>query len=185
MESESPKPIGGVRWTYSGPGIAEWCLSFCAAALGVATMQNFSLMDTPQTAESYYSREPGVTALQGGGMVVCGLIVLLTLAWLITQKKESPLVGGLLGCCALGIIVVWTELLRAPRTQEDHVYILTQLPYRPIGLMGLAGAQVFASYILFKLPAGHLKPIPAFLLRAGFCVCAWFLQSSAWQAVAR
>lgn len=121
--------------------------------------------------------------LQWAGLAVCAAIVLLVFGWVISQRKESPALPALAACCVLGIVLVWIELVRAPR--DTGAYILTQLPFRPIGAFGLAGAQVFACYLLFKLPDGRLPHWAAFLLKAGYCLCAWFLQSAIWEFLSR
>jgi hypothetical protein len=154
-------------------------------ALIADTLTNLSQMESPQTAPYYYAKTSGVVALQNAQIGVCVLILLLVLGWIISQRNESPLQPVILAVSGLGCGLVWAELLIAKASQPNQLFVLSDLPYHPVGSWGILGAQVFLSYMVVKLPDGRLNWWAGLLLKLGFILGVWMIQLSLWSALWR
>ncbi|MCW5936831.1 MAG: hypothetical protein KIT11_05955 [Fimbriimonadaceae bacterium] len=167
-----------------GPGWQEWLLSLsCTLLIGYEQLVRRE-METPQTAERYYSLEAGVTTLHFLGQAVALACTAATLLWIILANKRvfQTTIFALAG---IGIILCWIEVLRAIGTQPNSVYILTELPYRPLNNMGIVGAQVFGTYLILR---GRDLPGPVWrslLTKMGLAACLFLFQLIAWELLSR
>lgn len=178
-------PAARWRFAYAGPGVTEWLLGGLCTAMIADCMANLSQMDVPQTAPFYYSQTPGVIGMQLTSIGLNVLVLVLLIAWIITQKNESPLKGFVMGLSAMGSGLIWTELMIARGTQPNATYVLSGLPYHPVSSWGLLGAQAYITYLIFQLPDGRLNWWMGALLKAAFAACAWLVQISVWDVLWR
>ena len=181
-------PSGGgtipEQWTYSGPGWVEWAFSFAVTVLTAGSINARREMSDIMSAARYYSQVDGVILLHNLAFVVNTLFLLTVAAWIFLSRRQVPFSWVPQVLAVLGACLAWTEIVIARGTQPNSTYILESLPYRPINNMGLLGAQVFLMYLIFKSRSGELKPWPAFLIKAAFCLCLWLLQLGAWEILA-
>lgn len=142
-------------------------------------------MDSPMTAASYYAKAPGMAFLQYANMGISFAFMALVLAWIITRKNQFPLAWLMMAISALGFGLIWMELFMALKTDPNQVYRLTELPFKPIAGGGIIGAQIFLTYLIFKLPDGQLKVWQSLILKAAFSIGAWALQTGLWDMISR
>ena len=142
-------------------------------------------MDSPMTAASYYAKAPGMAFLQYANMGISFAFMALVLAWIITRKNQFSLSWALLALSALGLGLIWMELAMTLRSEPNQVYRLNELPFKPIAGGGLIGAQIFLTYLIFRLPDGQLKAWQSLILKAAFSIGAWMLQTSIWEMISK
>jgi hypothetical protein len=139
--------------------------------------------DRLQSAVSYYFDSPWVPQIHTLALVVDGLLIGLALLWLVTPLKRLGQVGMPI-VAAAGLVLCWAEVLYAQRLQEGAVYVLLQMPFRPVNNVGVIGAQVFGTYLILRSPSGRLVGWRAWLVKAGLALGFWFFQAAVWQMVA-
>lgn len=166
--------------SFEGPGWQEWALSFvCTLLVGYGAFVGREMAD-PQAAERYYSQLPGVQAFQIGGLAVSLGVLVSTLAWIVL-RRSAWLMGVVRVLAVAGILLAWGEIVRASNSQPDPVFVLNQLPFRPVNNMGVVGAQAFASYLILRGPSGSGSPWAWLLAKAGLSVCVWMFQLVVWD----
>lgn len=169
------------NFEYNGPGLLDWLTSFGATILIALEINARGARDMVQSGVSYYFIEPGIESIHTISVSLNILFLVCAGLWIIGKFKK-PAQWTMIGIAAVAVVLCWAELLYSLRLIEGAVYTLPELPWRPINNLGIVGAQVFGSYLIFKLPQTSLKAMPAFLVKAGLCVCLWFAQAVAWQA---
>lgn len=65
---------------------------------------------------------------------------------------------------------------------RDPRFLLEGLPFQPLNNLGVIGATVFASYLVFKMPPGRLRPLVATAIKASFVVGTYILQLVAYES---
>lgn len=177
---------GGVmswRLAYRGPGWQEWALSVFCTGLTSYQIQNYRSAGDPQTSLRYYMETPGVLAMQAMATAINIAVLATTLAWILFGDKRRIFARLTPLLAAGGFVLAWTELTKAVALLPSPVFTLTELPLRPIGNMGLVGAQVFLTYLLLRLPNGRLPANRAVLLKLAFAAGALIVQVMAWDGV--
>ncbi len=186
MTSEpSGDPISSFRWAYAGPGLIEWLISAACALMIGSSMRNLGEMELPMTAASYYGKAPGMALLQYINLGLCFAYLLLVLAWIVTKKSSFPLTWLMMSLCGLGFGLIWMELFMAIGKDGSQVYRLIELPYKPVAGGGIMGAQIFITYLIFKLPDGQLKTWQSALLKLALSVGAWMIQTGMWDMISK
>lgn len=165
------------------PGVPEWLFGLACTFLVAAETQSQGERQRPQSAASYYFDAPIVGQLHWAGMVLCGLVVLAVLVWLATPLKKQARFA--LVCLAIaGFLLAWGEVFYALQAQEGSIYILSDLPFRPVNNLGVIGAQVFGTYLILKSPAGRLVGWKAWAVRVGLAIGLWYFQFFVWMMAA-
>lgn len=186
MTSEpSGDPISNFKWAYAGPGLIEWLISAACTLMIGSSMRSLGEMSLPMTAASYYSKAPGMALLQYTNLAISGLFIFMTLAWIVTKKDKFPLNWLMMALCGLGFGLIWMELVMALVKDGRQVYVLTDLPYKPIAGGGIMGAQIFLTYLIFKLPDGQLKKWQSVALKLALSLGAWLLQTGVWDMISK
>ena len=111
--------------------------------------------------------------------------LVLTLFWIVFPVTGKGVKVALLFAAFIGLALCWAEIIWAANLRTGPIFSLRDLPFRPVGNSGLIGAQVFASYMLLKLPSGKIPAWSAVLLKLGLALCFWFLQFLVWDGVKR
>jgi len=153
------------KGSYSGPGWPEWLLCVAATTLIALGILTFRSAADPQTADRYYFEQGWVTPLHATAIVLDVAILVATAIGIFLSRRRVKTESLLAALAYIGILLAWSEILIAVRSQPTELYRLTQLPYRPMNNSGLLGAQVFASYLVFKLPPGRLGGWSNFWIR--------------------
>lgn len=157
----------GAKGEYHGPGWPEWLLGLAATALG-ATQISHLLASVPlQSAESYYLKRGGVVPLHIGSAIVDLLAVFAVAGWIFAWKRSRLWSLMLSAVCFVGTVLVWLELYLATGREVFQVYILPDLPFRPVGNMGLLGATVYLGYLTMRMPTGSMKLAVGVLVKLG------------------
>ena len=107
-------------------------------------------------------------------------LLALELVWITTRFKRFA-GRTMVAVAAVGFLLCWWEIVFALRAEAGAVYVLTDLPFRPVNNLGMFGAQVFGSYLILKTPSGGLKPMAGVAVKVGLAVCLWVFQSVVWQ----
>ena len=168
------------RSEYCGPGWQDWLASVGATLLIAAEIRTQAARDTLQSSASYYFQTEGVQLMHSAALLIDGSLLALAVVWVATRYKtfaERTMVAA----AAAGFVLCWWEIVFAFRAQAGAVYVLTDLPFRPVNNLGIVGAQVFGSYLILKTPSGRLKPAAAVAVKVGLAVCLWVFQSVVWQ----
>ena len=169
------------KFEYKGPGWVDWLASFGASFLIALEVNSRGARDLVQSGVSYYFREPWVANIHTLSVSLNIAFIACAAVWLVSRfKKPTERAMTVIAC--LSLVLIWTEMALALKAVEGAVYTLPELPFRPINNLGIAGSQVFGSYLIFKLPVANLKPLSVNLLKAGLCVCLWLLQAILWQS---
>jgi len=160
-------------------------LSLAATTLIGLEILNFRNAADPQTADRYYFEQSWVPWLHYGAIAINVAVVGATMVGVFLSRRTirtEPLVGIL---AYLGVLLAWSEIMLALRSQPTELYRLVDLPYRPMNNFGLLGAQIFVTYLVFKLPAGRLGAWQVFLLRTSLAIGAFLAQLLVYELVAR
>lgn len=173
------------QWTYVGPGWREWLFSFAVTALtGNSIMASVNMTEL-LSAERFYAREPGIGFLHTAAYAVNILILALIALWVFLSRRQVSFGWVIMALAAAGAGLCWIEVGLALKTQPNPIYVLRELPFRPINNLGLGGAQVFLTYLVFKIPEGGLRMWPALVIKAALALCVWLLQLAVWEMVLR
>ena len=170
------------EWDYDEPGAADWIFALCCTVLLVSEIKMLVATAQIQTAHSYYFATPGVLVYHRAAMALDGLVLLSMFLWLVTRWKSAVSVVPVIAS-GVGASVCWIELVRALDVQRNALFQLQDLPRSPMNNMGLLGAQIFMTYLVFRVPLGGLRGTPAVLIRVAMAVCLWIIQSVAWDMV--
>ncbi len=169
---------------YDGPGWQDWLFAFvCTLLIGYEVFVARGA-EQQQSALSYYVEVPGVRLLQTAGLTVTSAVVGLTLLWILFGRR-TVVERALVGLALTGIALCWIEAVRALATQPNPVFVLSELPFRPVNNMGLVGSQVFATYLLLKAPDSRMSPGRSLAVKAGLAVCVWLVQWLVWDSLTR
>ena len=164
------------------PGLAEWLVAFASTALIAVEVQGRGDLMRLQSSSAYYFDSPWVKQIHLGALVIDGLMIGLVAIWFLSRLRGWPL--RLLPIVAgLGFLLCWGELLYALRLQEGAIYVLMDLPFRPVNNGGVIGAQVFGTYLILRIPNEKLKGWRVWLVGAGLSLALWFFQVVLWQIV--
>jgi hypothetical protein len=167
---------------YRGPGGPDWMVAVACSMLIAAEVQTQSARQLVQSGAAYYFDSPWVPQIHTLALVVDGLVIALVMLWMVFQLKRFAQVA-IVGVAALGLALCWFEVLYALRLQEGTVYVLGNLPFQPVNNVGVAGAQVFGSYLILKTPSGKVQGWRAWAVKLALAVAFWFFQSMVWQMV--
>ena len=165
---------------YDGPGWQDWLASVSASLLIAAEIRTQGARDALQSSASYYFQTDGVQLMHSAALVIDGSLLALAVVWVATRYKtfaERTMVAA----AVAGFVLCWWEIVFAYRAQAGAVYVLIDLPFRPVNNLGMIGAQIFGSYLILKTPSGRMKPVPAVVVKVGLAVCLWVFQSVVWQ----
>lgn len=179
---------GGIipeQWTYIGPGWVEWAFSFAVTALTAGSLNVRLSMGEVMSASRYYSQVEGVMLLHNLALVVNALFLVTIATWIFLSRRQVPFGWVPQALAVIGAALAWTELMIARGTQPNSVYLLESLPIRPINNLGIIGAQVFLTYLIFKSPSGSLKTWPSLVVKSALALCLWLFQLCAWDILAR
>ena len=168
------------RFDYGGPGWHDWLVSVSATFLIAAEIRTQAARDVMQSSASYYFRNEGVQFMHNLALLIDGSLLVLAVVWVVSRYKTFAQ-RTMVAVAAAGFVLCWWEILSALRSQAGAVYVLTDLPFRPVNNLGIFGAQVFGSYLILKTPSGRMKPVPAVAVKVGLAVCLWVFQSVVWQ----
>jgi hypothetical protein len=171
------------QWTYVGPGGREWAFSFAVTALTANSLMASVNMQELLSAERFYSAVPWVGTIHTAAYVVNVAILALVALWVFLSKRQVSFGWVIMALSVIGAILCWAEIGVALRTQPNPVFVLRELPFRPINNLGLAGAQVFLTYLVFKIPDGGMRTWPALVVKASLALCLWLLQLAIWEVV--
>lgn len=170
------------NYKYDGPGWQDWLLSFASSVLIAAEIKTQAGRETLQSTASYYFAEPNVPLFHQAALIIDIAILAFVALWIVSPwKKASQTV--LITLAGAGIGVCWSEAINAAQLQTDSVYVLSGLPFFPLNNIGIVGAQLFGTYLLFKIPTRGLKKIAEILIKVALAFCFWFAQTFAWQLV--
>ena len=139
----------------------------------------------PQSAESYYFAYPQVQTFHTLDIAANISFLVLTLFWIVFPVTGKGVKVALLFAAFIGLALCWAEIIWAANLRTGPIFSLRDLPFRPVGNSGIIGAQVFASYMLLKLPSGKIPVWSAVVLKLGLALCFWFLQFLVWDGVKR
>ncbi|MBS1723033.1 MAG: hypothetical protein JSS66_08785 [Armatimonadetes bacterium] len=139
----------------------------------------------PQTAEAYYFSSGRATVYHGLAIAVDLAVLVLTLAWITLPALGKWLRPSLIVLALAGLFLCWSELAWAAHPASHRVFLLRELPFRPLANYGLGGALVFGSYLVFSLPSGRLSTLQQTMVKTGLAVCLLSLQLIAWDGIAR
>lgn len=168
------------RSDYHGPGWQDWLVSAGGTFLIAAEFRTQGARDTLQSAASYYFEQGGVQLMHSAALAIDGSLLVLAVVWITTRHKAAAQ-RAMVVIAAAGFALCWWEIIFALQSQADAVYVLTDLPFRPVNNLGVIGAQIFGSYLILKTPSGRLKPVPAVAVKVGLAVCLWLFQSVVWR----
>ena len=171
-----------LRGAYSGPRLAEWILAFACTVLLGSNLQNRLGTEGVQTADRYYFLSPQVQVLQVAGCLVDVAVILGCVAWLVWPKRARIWEMVLLVVVALGAPIAWLELVHALSTQPNGVYVLGELPYRPINNVGIVGSTVFLLYVVAAQRFGRTLRADV-MVKAGIGIAVALLQLWAFSAL--
>lgn len=167
------------------PGLAEWLLSL--AAMGLVAHQMLVLL-TPhasQTAIRYYLRTPGTAAWHGLAALVDALVPVMVLWWLLRGRQAARVGLGLLLVSLAAILIGWIELVRLSQPSPRSIYVLTDLPFRPVVNAGVLGAQAYLTYLIAKTPNAFPVAWASWLVKGLLAAAAFFAQMAIWDMLSR
>ena len=165
-----------------GPGAADWLVAMCSTLLIAMEIQTQGARQLLQSAAVYYFDEPWIVQIHAAAIALDCAIVALCAAWFVTRFKKVT-EAGMVALACVGLALCWAELVYALRLQEGAVYVLRDLPVRPVNNVGVVGAQVFGSYLLLKSPIVRLSGWREWLVKGGLAAAFWFFQAIVWQAI--
>ncbi|MCU0315231.1 MAG: hypothetical protein MUC92_01420 [Fimbriimonadaceae bacterium] len=166
---------------YSGPKWPEWVLSLAVCFLIASLLQTRRQSEYGQTAQRYYFETPGIPILHTIALTLNLILLVSIFLWVVKPVFErfiSPLVSFL---AFGGILLAWYEVIRATATQPNPIYILQELPYRPVNNLGILGASIFCGYLLFRMPYGFVEVWRSNLIRIGLAVGLFLCQTIAYE----
>lgn len=166
-----------------GLGWREVVLSLASSFLLATGALIGRTSDLPQTAEAYYSLAPAVRWFRTGAAGLDIAVLVTTLAGILMPRFSRSAVNILLTLALIGLLACWSELLWARQYAHSHVFLLRELPFRPLANYGLGGAIVFSTYVALKIPSGRLPAWQTFLVQASIAVSCAAFQSLVWAAV--
>lgn len=161
----------------------EWLFSFACCGMIASNARNQRLEGEPFSVMTYYGQTPGVKALQGIGWVVAVAFILVAALWIMRPKWGYQCQHALTLISGMGFVVAWLELVTALRSLDGAPFRLDGLPYDPVTNLGLGGAQVFATYMMLRLPDGRLGPKAGLGVKLGLAVCSWIIQLMLWTLI--
>ncbi|MBS1713326.1 MAG: hypothetical protein JST30_03215 [Armatimonadetes bacterium] len=169
-------PKLGLGWREVALSLASSFLLATGALIGRTS-------DLAQTAEAYYSLVPAVRWFRTGAAALDVAVLVTTLTGILLPRVARGTVSILLFLCLTGIVACWSELLWARQFAHSHVFLLRELPFKPLANFGLGGAVVFATYVALKIPSGKLPPWQTFLVQTCIAVSSAAFQFLVWAAV--
>lgn len=173
-------PLSFIRGKYKGPRLAEWLLALGSTLMLAGNFQVQLRSEGVQTATRYYFANAGVGSLHALGNAMAVLILVSVLAWLIWPQHKLIAQYGIALACVVDIPAIWLEIVMALKTQPGNVFLLLDLPYRPIHNFGLAGATGMLLYLISQLQIGKTPKSDAlWKLAAGIGLA--FLQTTIYQ----
>jgi hypothetical protein len=167
---------------YRGPGGPDWLVAVACSTLVAAELQTQNARRQVQSGASYYFDSPWVPQIHTLALVIDVAIVAFAGVWMVFQLKRFSQTA-MLFVAALGLALCWLELVYALQLQSGTVFVLNGLPYQPVNNVGLIGAQVFGTYLVFKTPSGKVHGWRAWTVKLVLAVALWFFQSVVWQMV--
>lgn len=167
---------------YRGPGAVDWIAGLACSGLVASEIQLGKTREMVQSATAYYFDSPWIPQLHTLALTVDVSMLALVMLWLVSPLKRACQVA-MSTVALIGLVLAWGEVLYAVRLQEGAVFVLQNLPFQPVNNFGVAGAQVFASYLIFKLPSGRLTGWRSVLVKLGLCFAFWMFQFMVWQMV--
>lgn len=169
---------------YKGPGAREWIFSFaCSVLLATDAFIGRSAV-LPHSSEGYYTKLGPAAAFHTIAVVVDAAVLLGALLWIVFPVLARPVKIGLFVLSLIGLSLFWFEIVFAVRHGSGPVFVLRELPFRPLANFGLLGAQVFATYLTFLIPSGRLPALQAVLVKAALAGCVFAYQSLVWDGIA-
>lgn len=170
---------------YKGPGAREWVFSLaCSGLLATDAFIGRSAV-IPHSSEGYYVALPFAGTCHASAVVVDIVVLLLILVWIVLPALAPFVRKGLVVASIAGLAVFWIELVFALQHGSGPVYILRELPFRPMANFGLLGAQVFATYLTFRIPSGRVPAFQAFLVKLALAGCTFSFQALLWDGIAQ
>jgi hypothetical protein len=109
--------------------------------------------------------------------------ILVAALWIMRPKWGYQCQHALTLISGMGFVVAWLELVTALRSLDGAPFRLDGLPYDPVSNLGLGGAQVFATYMMLRLPDGRLGPKAGLGVKLGLAVCSWIIQLMLWTLI--
>lgn len=119
------------------------------------------------------------------GVTIDAVVLLATLAWIIYPGLAKRVKTTLVAISLLGVVLFWCESFYAVKHGSGPVFVLRELPFRPLANFGLLGAQVYASYLMFSLPSGKLPVVHAVLIKSALAACLFAYQALVWDGIAQ
>ena len=174
--------VAGKRASYRGPGAADWIVAFASTILIALEIQTQEALGLLQSGTSYYFDSPWVPQIHRLAIGLDGLVFFFAALWLASPWKRLA-ERAMTVVAVLGLLLCWVEIVYATKLATGAVFILPQLPFRPVNNVGMVGAQVFGTYLLFKAPVVRLAGWRALLVKLVLAVAFWFFQSILWQIV--
>lgn len=138
--------------------------------------------DMPQTAEAYFSAEPRAHVSQTAAVSIDISFVLTCLLWILFPKFAKTARVVLLALAVAGIVVGWSTIVWAAGLQSP-VYVLRELPFRPLANYGMVGTVVFGAYLAYCLPTGRMSRWSAFVIRTLLAACQALFQWVVWDTL--
>ena len=167
---------------YNGPGGPDWLLGLACSALIAAEIQTQGARDRVQSAAAYYFDSPWVPQIHTLAIGIDAIVLLTAVVWLVSPWKRIAQ-SAMYFIAVFGFALCWGEVFYALQLQKNAVYELQQLPFIPVNNVGVAGAQVFGSYLILKSPSGKLGGWQSWVVKVGLCVAFWFFQFMLWQMI--
>ena len=168
---------------FRGPGVVDWIAGLGCSVLIAGEVQMKGAREMLQSAAAYYFDSPWVPQIHALALTVDAAMIALVMLWLVSPFKRASQIAMTV-VAAIGLLLCWAEIVYAVRIQAGAVFVLQQLPFQPVNNFGVGGAQVFASYLIFKFPSGRLAGWRSALVKVGLCVAFWMFQFMVWQMVA-
>lgn len=165
------------------PGASEWLLAFATMALAATEFQLRTTQGRVHSSLTYYFQEPGIAPIHFAATVLDVLIFAVPVVWILSSRGTACK-AVMMVLCSVGVALCWIEAVRASGLQGG-VYSLQSLPYAPLNNFGLIGAQVFGTYLVFKLPWPDRRWLPGILVRSTISLCLWLSQVAVWSVVAK
>lgn len=165
------------------PPITEVLLTFaCSAFVAAYSRQHVNDME-PFRSNAMYFQAPGIMQLQKAGLIVSYVVIGLTSLWFFTPRVSRFVRMANPVLALLGIILAWTELIRAKQILTNAPFEVNSLPNAPINNLGMWGVFVFSTYLFFRLPDGRLGSNRGAFVKIGLSVCFYLANLLLWTMI--
>ncbi len=174
-----------IRAPYDGPGLIEWVTSFACAGLVAADIFIARGTDIINSAESIYNRLPFPQLTHVLGLGIDFAFLLVCLFWIFFPAVKGRARIALMVLSIIGIFLFWVEAIFALQKGHGPVYVLRELPFRPLTNFGLIGSQVFVTYLTFLFPSGKMPQSMSLLVKLALAISFFFAQNLVWDGISQ